>query len=214
MQIHLIQADEARQPKTLPVFPNPTGGRPDGDEPPLVLEFHSPVLPAADIAAGKMPRLDIAAYLKAILSAHGRSIYLNIDYAGGRALDVIPIATALVQHSWHVTARIVRASSSGAFLALSADWRTIVPNGTVLVHRAARFATQPEFEALMALPADEKTAINSSLQATDDVTASLLVSRLGVSELVARRWMTEARSWCAAEAIERGFVHSIEPEAS
>lgn len=207
--IYVINGDPRKQSKGLPQFPNPSQ-RPEGTEPALVLEFSSPVLTAADIAAGKMPRLDAASYLQLIRGAFDRSIRLRINCAGGRAVDALPIALALLEHPHHVDAIIIgRCSSSAVYLALAADVRTIVPGGTVLVHRSARFATREQFEALQSLSAEDKNVINESLNASDDVTASLLSSRLGVTEEHAREWMTDARAWPAAEALTKGFVQAI-----
>ncbi|MGY4286151.1 hypothetical protein ACVWXO_005371 [Bradyrhizobium sp. LM2.7] len=67
--------------------------------------------------------------------------------------------------------------------------------------------------AMRLLSAEEKSAINESLNATDDVGVSLLSSRLGITEQLAREWKTEGRVWPAAEALAKGFVHAIDGAA-
>lgn len=207
--IFVINANPRSQPKAPPAFPNP-GKRPEGSEPPLVLDFRSPVLTEADIASGKMPRRETETYLRSIRDARDRSIIVKIDDAGGRAVDVLPIALALLQHPLRVEAKIIgRCSSSAVYLALAADVRSVVPIGTVMVHRAARICTSAQFEAMRLLSADAKAAISESLNGCDDVTEAFLTSRLGVSGKVARDWMRENRAWSAREALERGFVDMI-----
>nr|WP_276513773.1 ATP-dependent Clp protease proteolytic subunit [Bradyrhizobium elkanii] len=149
--------------------------------------------------------------MQAIRGAGDRSINAEIDCAGGEAGSASMIAMALLQHPWRVTARITgRCSSAANFLALAADFRTIVPGGTVLIHRSARYCTPAQFEAMRLLSEEAKQAIDTSLAAIDDLTAAMLVSRLGITEQRAREWMVEGRSWTATEALERGFVHTIE----
>ncbi|WP_247386949.1 MULTISPECIES: hypothetical protein [unclassified Bradyrhizobium] len=99
------------------------------------------------------------------------------------------------------------------FIALAADVRSIVPSGSVLIHNSARVCTAEQFEAMRLLSAEEKSPINESLNATDDVGVSLLSSRLGITEQLAREWKTEGRVWPAAEALAKGFVHAIDGAA-
>ncbi len=63
------------------------------------------------------------------------------------------------------------------------------------------------------LSAEAKEAINASLNATDDLEAAMLTSRLGITEQLARGWAAEARTWSATEALEAGFVDAIEDYA-
>ncbi|WP_456785004.1 ATP-dependent Clp protease proteolytic subunit [Bradyrhizobium sp. USDA 4516] len=193
----------------LPQFPNPSC-RTQGAGTPLVLEFFYKPPSAVDYAMGKVPRRDVAAYVLSIHESHDRSIVLNIDDAGGVADDALQIALALLAHPRHVEARITgRCSSSAVLLALSADARTIVPEGQVLVHAAVRCYTEQRFKAVQFLSAEDRNAINESLCDTDDVTTSLLTARLGVTEQTARAWIAENRTWNATEALANGFVHSI-----
>ncbi|WP_456797767.1 ATP-dependent Clp protease proteolytic subunit [Bradyrhizobium sp. USDA 4473] len=164
-----------------------------------------------DIAMGKSPRRDVAAYLRSIHQARDRRVVLKIDDAGGVANDALAIAVALLSHPQHVEAQITgRCSSSAVLLALSADVRTIVPEGRVLVHAAVRCYSEQQFKAVQYhLSAEDRNAINESLCDCDDITTSFLVSRLGVTEQNARAWLAEGRAWSATEALAKGFVHSV-----
>ncbi|MEY9674787.1 ATP-dependent protease ClpP protease subunit [Bradyrhizobium elkanii] len=209
-EVYLINAIPRTEAVALPECPNPAV-RPEGSGPRLRLEFYSSVPRGVDVAEGRAPKRDTGRYLQAIRAAGDRSIDLSINCAGGDAGSAAPIALALLQHPWRVEARITgRCSSAANFLALAADFRSIVPGGTVLIHRSARICTPAQFEAMRQLSEDAKQAIDTSLAATDDLTAAMLVSRLGITEQRAREWMVEGRSWTATEALERGFVHAIE----
>lgn len=208
--IFVIHADPRSAPRALPVFPNPKL-RPEGKESPLCLSFRSEVPRGIDVALGRIPKRDTAAYVQAIGKASDRSIRMEIDDCGGDALSALPIAVALLQHPFRVTAHVAgRCSSAAVYIALAADKRTIDHHaGSVLVHRAARICIQSQFDAMRRLPAAEKDAISESLSVTDDMTASLLTSRLGVTEETARAWMLDDRKWSAAEALELGFVDDV-----
>ncbi|MGL3208310.1 ATP-dependent Clp protease proteolytic subunit [Bradyrhizobium sp. BR 1433] len=174
------------------------------------MEFFSEPPSAVDYAKGKAQRRDVAAYLQSINDARDHSIVLKIDDAGGVADDALQIALAVLAHPWRVEAQIIgRCSSSAVLLALSADVRTIAPEGRVLVHAAVRCYGEQQFKAMQFLSAEERHAINESLCDTDDVTTSLLKSRLDVTEQTARAWIAENRIWNATEALTNGFVHSI-----
>lgn len=207
--IFVLSADPRSEPKALPEFPNPAMRR-AGLLPPLVLRFQSDVPRGVDVALGRHPRRHAAGYLRAIDGAGNRSIVCDVDCSGGDANSAIEIARALLKHPYSVTARIIgRCSSAAVFIALAADNRVIDANGTVLIHKAARICTKAQFEALRLLSAEDKAAIDESLNDTDDATAALLVTRLGVSESVARAWMGENRKWSATEALLKGFVSAV-----
>lgn len=97
-------------------------------------------------------------------------------------------------------------------IALAADRRSIVPHGTVLIHRAARIYVREQWDAIQQMPEADKDVINESLLASDDKVAALLTARLGISEEVARSWMREGRKWGADETLSRGFADSIADE--
>lgn len=207
--IYVLRAAPPQQAAPLPEFPNPSRRR-DGAEPALVLEFFSDVPSGIDVALGKMPKRDTEGYLRAIRAADNRTIIAEIDDAGGDAASALTIATALLQHPWRVTAKVVgRCSSAAVYVALAADERKILAGGSVLIHRAARICTHEQFEALRLLSADDRKAMNESLNNSDDAIASLLTARLGVSEVVARGWMSEERKWTSAEALANGFVSEV-----
>lgn len=209
-EIFVINAAYPRkQPKPLTRFPNPAP-RPEGVAEPLVIDFCSPEPAAIDVAMGKMARRDVAGCLRSIHDARDRSIIIRIDDPGGRADEALAIAQALLAHALRVEAYIVgRCSSSAVYLALASDVRTIDPAGRVRIHQAARICTRSQYETLRRLPAEDRIAIDESLSQIDDVTVSLLTSRLGVTEQTARAWMAEDRAWSAAEAFANGFVHAI-----
>jgi ATP-dependent protease ClpP protease subunit len=208
-EIYMLVAAPRRVPKPLPSFPNPPC-RPEGKLAPLVLNFVSDVPRGVDVALGRIPKRDSAAFVQAIRSAGNRSIHININCAGGEGEGALQIATALLQHEFAVHCRIIGRCSSGAtFLALAADTRNIIESGHVLVHAACRLCTPTQYDAVQRLTAKDKQEIDDSLNDTDDAQVSLLQTRLGVSEATARQWLNEDRKWTAAEALECGFVHSI-----
>ncbi|MGY4572583.1 ATP-dependent Clp protease proteolytic subunit [Bradyrhizobium sp. USDA 3256] len=212
-EIYRIHADPRIEAVPLPECPNPPI-RPEGSGQAITLKFHSAVSRGVDVAEGRAPERDIVPYLQAICGACDQSIHVEIDCAGGEARSAAAIALALLQHPWRVTARITgRCSSAAIFLALAADFRSIVPGGTVLIHRSARICTHEQFERMRQLSAEAKEAINASLNATDDLEAAMLTSRLGITEQLARGWAAEARTWSATEALEAGFVDAIEDYA-
>jgi ATP-dependent protease ClpP protease subunit len=175
-----------------------------------MLNFFSEVPKGIDLALGKVPSRDSAAFVRAIREAGNRSIECRISCAGGDADGALAIATALLQHEYRVTCRITgRCSSAAAFVALASDTRWITPTGYVLLHTARRLCTPEQWENIQRLPNVEKQAINDSLADIDDATAVLLQTRLGVSDEVARRWLNEDCKWPAPLALERGFVHAI-----
>jgi ATP-dependent protease ClpP protease subunit len=213
-EIYMVEARPRSRPKPSPVSPNPAPRPHEGTLPPLVLNFFSDVPDGTELALGKVPQRDTAAYVRAIHSAGNRSIICNVNCAGGDAEGSLAIATALLQHERRVTCRITgRCSSAAVFIALAADTRTIVPTGSVLLHAAFRLCTPAQRDAIWALPQSAKDAIDDSLNDINDASEALLTARLGVSGEVARRWMKEDRKWSATEALERGFVHAIAAEA-
>ncbi|MBR1246141.1 ATP-dependent Clp protease proteolytic subunit [Bradyrhizobium sp. AUGA SZCCT0169] len=209
--ICMIQAGPRIRPKPLPDFPSPAQ-RPEGAGQPLVLEFFSEVPRGIDIALGKVPTRDTAAFLNAIRTAGNRSVVCKINCAGGEAESALAIAQALLRHPFAVHCKIIgRCSSAAAFIALAADTRTIVPDGYVLLHTARRICTPEQWENIQRLAPLLKQPINEGLADIDDATAVLLRSRLvGVSEVQARAWLEEDRKWPAQEALERGFVNRVE----
>ena len=88
-EIFVLEAGPRMRPKPLPVFPNPPR-RPEGDLEPLVLRFFSEVSKGIDIAMGRVPQRNTAAFLNAIRNAgaergagrHPRNIPL-IDHQTG-----------------------------------------------------------------------------------------------------------------------------------
>ncbi|MGY4170957.1 ATP-dependent Clp protease proteolytic subunit [Bradyrhizobium sp. USDA 4529] len=205
----VVNAVPRRQPKPLPTFANPSR-RPHGSEPALILEFVSQVPTLIDIAMRRVPRRDAAACVRSIQEVGDRDIVLTIDDAGGLSDDAVAVASALLAHPRSVEAQIVgRCSSSAVLLALAADIRTIAPGGRVLIHESLRVYTEQQFAAVQRFSAADRNAINESLCDSDDVTVSLLICRLGVTEQTARAWMAEGRSWNASESLANGFVDAI-----
>src|SRR5204863_6088420 len=84
--------------------------------------------------------------------------------------------------------------------------RSIVADGSVLIHSARRIFTPEQWANFRRLPPETKQAINDSLNDIDDAFSALLRARLGVSDEVARRWLNEDKKWTAAAAIEHGFA--------
>lgn len=208
--IYMIVAAPRKTAK-LHEFPNP-GCRPEGLSPPFVINIVSELSNATDLALGKIPQRNAGAFVRAIQAAGKRSIQVNIDCAGGDGLDALAIASALLQHEFAVSCRIVgRCSSSAVFIALAADKdrRTIVADGYILVHASRRLCTQEQWEAVQRLAPHSRQAIDDSLNDIDDAASALLQARLGVSDARAREWLQEDRKWNAAEAIECGFVSAI-----
>ncbi|MGY4504217.1 ATP-dependent protease ClpP protease subunit [Bradyrhizobium sp. GM24.11] len=205
----MIEAGPRSRPKDLPQFPNPAP-RPEGALPPLHLRFFSEVPKGVDIALGRVPQRDAAAYVRAIGAAGNRSIICHVNCAGGDGDGALAIATALLEHKYRVACRIGgRCSSGAALIALAADHRAIVPSGYVLVHTARRLCTPQQWEAILRLPEGEREEINNQLADLDDACSAMLQTRLGVSDHTARCWLGEDRKWPASEALERGFLHEI-----
>src|SRR5260370_14064458 len=141
--IYVMTAVSREIPKAPPVFPNPAE-RPEGKLPPLALDIVSEVPRGVDIAMGRAPQRNAAKFVNAIRSAGDRSIQVSIDDAGGDGDDALAIAVALLQHKFGVRCRIiVRCSSGAAIIALAADRhrRSIVADGSVLIHEARRIFT-------------------------------------------------------------------------
>jgi ATP-dependent protease ClpP protease subunit len=209
-EIYMLEAGPRMWPKPLPTMTVPPP-RPEGDLEPLVLHFESAVPRGIDVALGKVPPRNTAAFLHAIRTAGSRSIICIVDCAGGEANSALAIADALLRHPFAVHCKIVgRCSSAAAFIALSADSRSIVKTGYVLLHTARRLCTPQQWKRIQNSSNVEKQAINDGLADIDDASAVLLRSRLGVSEETARGWLSEDRQWTAAEALERGFVDSVD----
>jgi ATP-dependent protease ClpP protease subunit len=208
----MIEARPRSQPKPLPVlFPNP-GPRPEGSGSPIGLNFYSGVLDGAVHVQGRAPEINTELFLRAIKVAGnlGRTIICRINSAGGNGASHLALATALLRHRFAVHCEIVgRCSSGSAFIALAADTRRISADGYVTLHNSRRLCSPEQWDAILALPQDAKNEINDSLADMDDASAALLMARLDVPEATARQWLAENRKWSAAEALERGFVHSV-----
>jgi len=212
-EICMIEAGPRIRPKPLPEFANPER-RPEGEGPPLVLHFHSDVPRGIDVAMARAPQRNTSAFLKAIGTAGNRTIICNINCAGGEAGSALAIADALLRHPFAVHCKILgRCSSAAAFIALSADSRSIVKTGSVLLHTARRLCTEEQWKRLQNSSNVEKQAINDGLADIDDAGTALLQSRLGVSEQTARSWSAEDRKWSAAEAVQRGFAIAADDHA-
>jgi hypothetical protein len=207
--VYMIVA-RPRKTSKLPEFPNPAC-RPEGTLPPLIMNFASEVSNGTDLALGRVPRRNAAAYVGAIQAAGSRSIQVNIDCAGGDGEGALAIAIALLQHKYAVSCRIVgRCSSAAVFIALAADRRSIMPAGSVLLHGSRRLCAPDQWQAVRQLPKNERAAINDSLCDLDDASSALLQARMGVSDHQARCWLREDRTWNSTETLEKLFVHAID----
>lgn len=208
--IYMIVAAPRKTAK-YPDLPRPLECRPEGSLPPLVLNFVSGVPRGVDVALGRIPRRDSAAFVQAIRSADNRSININIDCAGGDAEGALQIADALLRHKFAVTCVITgRCSSMAVAIALAADVRSIIEAGSVLLHGVRYYFTPAQYDMARRLPAKEKQELEGSLNDFDDKQVVLLMQRLGVSEATARRWLAEEKPWTAVEALARNFVHAID----
>jgi ATP-dependent protease ClpP protease subunit len=210
-RIYLMTAVRTgKTPKALE-FANPAC-RPEGSLPPLVLNLISDQPRGMDAALGRVPKRNAAAYVRAIRAAKDRSIHLNIDDSGGDGDGALAIARALLEHECAVSAAIIgRCSSGAAIIALAADShrRSIVAEGSVLIHGARRIFTPEAWENHKRLPSDTKIGINDQLCDIDDAFAAIIGARLDVSDETARQWLAADEKWTAATALAKGFVQSI-----
>src|SRR5437588_10253980 len=118
--IYMIEAVPRKTPK-FPELPRPLECRPEGSLPPLVMNFASDVSCGTDLALGRIPQRNAADFVRAIQSAGDRSIFCNIDCAGGDG-GALKIAIALLQHKYAVSCHVTgRCSSATVLIALAAD---------------------------------------------------------------------------------------------
>jgi hypothetical protein len=89
MTVCLITAVPRGQPKPLPIFPNNPAPRSEGSLEPLVLDFFSEIPDGTELALGKVPQRDTAAFLRAIREAGNRTIVCRINCAGGGTFALI-----------------------------------------------------------------------------------------------------------------------------
>lgn len=184
--------------------------RPDGRLQSVRLAIVSEVASAAACAAGARPDLPASYLVRVIRAAQDRSIYVDIDHAGGMVEPARAITAALLAHRWAVHVRILgRCSSSAAVIAMAGDSCAIAPAGTVLLHRTRRYYTRDGYREFLKLPLAERVAIADGMFAIDDEQVALVMARTGRPLSTVRSWFEADRKWSATEAVDNGFADYI-----
>lgn len=144
-------------------------------------------------AAGVAEALEPAGPVRLVLHSSGG------DHAHGAALY------HLVRARPETSVHVVRAASAAVLVAVAADWRTIAPDGRMLVHRCA---------AVAAGTAADLHRQAEALAELDAAMLEILAERTGMpgAELEARLDAAGGELWLNAEqALEFGLVHAIVP---
>ncbi len=118
-------------------------------------------------------------------------IEMTVDTEGGDWAASVSIFTTLKNHGRRVVARIKRASSGGALIAMAADTRQLDRNGYFFLHWPRGDASRADIDRV----AGEY--------------AALMSSRCRVPAKILRRWMASTTTIGAKRALDVGLVDAV-----
>lgn len=185
--------------------------RPEGTLPRICIAIVSDIPKAAELASATRVERNANDFVRLIRAARDRTIWIDIDCAGGASDPARTIAAALLAHRNAVHVRIVgRCSSSAVIIAMAGDDCTIARDGAVLLHRARRYFTPEGHRKFLKLPLAKRIAIADGMNAADDEQVALLMQRTGRPLATVRRWLAEDQVWSADEAVSNGFADFVD----
>ncbi|MBK5446060.1 head maturation protease, ClpP-related [Peribacillus sp. TH24] len=139
---------------------------------------------------------------KALDGVTASTIRIKLNSGGGDAFDGIEIYNYLKDHNAHVIVEVTAlAASAASIIAMGADEIIMRTGSNLMIHEAATFAygTKGDIQKTM-----------NALETIDESIVSIYKQRTGLSSEEIRN-MIEAETWLTAEeALEKGFVDSIE----
>ncbi|MFJ7993597.1 head maturation protease, ClpP-related [Peribacillus frigoritolerans] len=139
---------------------------------------------------------------RALDGVKASTIRIKLNSGGGDAFDGIEIYNYLKDHSAHVIVEVTAlAASAASIIAMGADEIIMRTGSNLMIHEAATFAygTKSDIQKTM-----------NALETIDESIVSIYKQRTGLSSEEIRN-MIEAETWLTAEeALEKGFVDSIE----
>ncbi|MGN7392824.1 head maturation protease, ClpP-related [Peribacillus frigoritolerans] len=139
---------------------------------------------------------------RALEGVTASTIRIKLNSGGGDAFDGIEIYNYLKDLSAHVIVEVTAlAASAASIIAMGADELIMRTGSNLMIHEAATFAygTKSDIQKTM-----------NALETIDESIVSIYKQRTGLSSEEIRN-MIEAETWLTAEeALEKGFVDSIE----
>ena len=128
-------------------------------------------------------------------------IRVLINSVGGSVVEGLAIYNLLRQHPGPVTTQVLgTAASIASIIMLAGDSREIAEDATVFVH-APRSVASGTAEQL------EKDA--ELMRSVESQMTKIYVERTGQSEQTVRQWLTDEKTFTAAEAVEAGLATAI-----
>ncbi|MPZ31448.1 MAG: hypothetical protein GEV13_10700 [Rhodospirillales bacterium] len=130
--------------------------------------------------------------VRAVATYPNHHVEIAIDTIGGDWAASLAIYTALANHKRRVTAHCVKAASSGALIAMSADIRHLDPAGHFFLH----------------MPSGP-TATSAQLDKIADAKAAMMASRCRIPAKRIRLWMEKNTFIPAQRALQYGLVDAV-----
>jgi ATP-dependent protease ClpP protease subunit len=139
---------------------------------------------------------------RAIREAADATILVNINSPGGCTDHGGAIYSALAAHPKRVETHVIgKAHSMAAQIALAGDFRTIVSDGSLMVHEATWHAPVNGVAAARRLAAVAERSLNTE--------ATIIARQAGVPIATALGWIKAGKQFNAASALTNGLVHEI-----
>lgn len=137
-----------------------------------------------------------------LTKANGQDITLRINSPGGSVFDAQAMYNAIQRYSGKVTAHVdALAASAASFIMLAADSVHIAENAMVMIHKAG---------SLTWGNADEMRKVADLLDKVDGILIDQYAAKTKQDKTQIEQWMA-AETWMTAqEALDRGFVDSID----
>lgn len=139
---------------------------------------------------------------RAIRGAGDSTILLNIDSNGGRIDHGGAIYGALAAHPKRVETHVIgKCHSMAAQILMAGDYRTVVSDGTIMVHEATWDRSVHGVDAARKLAADAERSLNEE--------ASIIARQAGTTITKALGWIKAGTQFTAAQSLTNGLVHQV-----
>jgi ATP-dependent Clp endopeptidase proteolytic subunit ClpP len=146
--------------------------------------------------------VDSKSFIEEIKEISTEEILLRINSPGGSVIDGLAIHDAIKRMPQKVTAKIEGlAASIASIIALAADEVTMSQNSLFMIHNVWGGETGGAKDMRKAADLMDKMS---------DRLVNIYVSKTGKDESEIRNWMDEETWFTADEALEAGFINSIE----
>lgn len=153
-------------------------------------------------AIGSMFGIDAMQFIADLNSVGSKNINLRINSPGGDVFEAKAIANAIKNHPSKVTAYVDGlAASAATTIALAADEVVMSEGSFFMIHNAWSLAMGD---------ADEMLKMAEMLEKVTDSIANEYTAKTGKEKEQVRKWMNEETWFTAQEALDNGFVNSID----